>query len=69
MPSSVICDFHYDPAERRLDIRFVSGRRYRYCDVPVEVAVAMRDARSKGAYFSRFIRDCYRFMGARGKSG
>lgn len=61
MPSSVIRYYHYDPAERHLDVVFVSGRRYRYHEVPVETYDAMRRAFSKGEFFNAFIRDQYRF--------
>jgi len=61
MPSSVIRWYHYDPAEHYLDICFVSGRRYRYHDVPEEAYDAMRRAFSKGEFFNRYIRDQYRF--------
>jgi len=60
MPSSVIRGFDYDPAESRLDIQFVSGRRYAYHDVPEEVVEAFRRAFSKGEYFNAHIRDHYR---------
>ena len=60
MPSSVIRGFAYDPAEQRLDITFVTGRRYAYHDVPPEVAEEMRRAFSKGEYFNAAIRDAYR---------
>ncbi len=60
MPSSVIRGFAYDPAEQRLDITFVTGRRYAYHDVPPEVAEGMRRAFSKGEYFNAAIRDKYR---------
>ena len=62
MPSSVIRAFDYDPAAHRLDIEFVSGRRYSYFDVSARVAEAMRRAGSKGAFFNRRIRDRYRFV-------
>jgi hypothetical protein len=62
MPSSVIRSFDYDPAEHRLDIRFVSGRFYSYLDVPERVATAMHRATSKGGFFNRRIRDRYRFV-------
>jgi lysyl-tRNA synthetase class 2 len=68
MPSSVIRAFDYAPADRRLDILFVSGRVYSYHDVPAEVVMAMRAASSKGEYFNRHIRDRYRFTRTRGKS-
>ncbi|HKT75863.1 MAG TPA: KTSC domain-containing protein [Sphingobium sp.] len=61
MPSSVIRHFAYDPAQHRLDVQFVSGRRYSYHDVPQDVADAMRKARSKGSYFNRRVRDHFRF--------
>ena len=61
MPSSVIRAFDYDPDAHRLDIEFVSGRRYSYLDVPERVARGMRAAPSKGAYFNRRIRDRFAF--------
>ena len=57
MPSSVIRDFAYDPERRSLAVEFVSGRRYRYDDVPPRVVEAMRAARSRGQYFNRHIRE------------
>jgi len=61
MPSTVIRNFSYKPAERRLQVQFVSGRRYHYHDVPAEVADAMRSALSKGEYFNQHIKNHYRF--------
>lgn len=61
MPSSVIRGFSYHPPERRLDIRFVSGRLYAYHEVPPEIAEGLRAAPSKGEYFNACIRDHYRF--------
>lgn len=65
MPSSVIRRFAYDDAARRLDILFVTGRRYAYHDVPPEEAAAFRGALSKGEYFNAHIRDRYRFTRCR----
>ena len=62
MPSSVIRSFDYDAAARRLDIRFVTGRRYSYLDVPERLVAGMRRAASKGGFFNRRIRDRYRFV-------
>jgi hypothetical protein len=59
MPSSVIRSFDYDQDAHRLDVQFVSGRRYSYHDVPAEVVDEMRRAFSKGSYFNRRIRDTY----------
>ena len=68
MPSSVIRAWNYDEARHRLDIEFVSGRRYAYHDVPERVAQGMRDARSKGSYFNRCVRDRFRFTRKRASS-
>lgn len=57
MPSTVIRRFDYHPAGRALDVEFVSGRRYRYAEVPEEVAEAFRSAFSKGRFFNARIRD------------
>ena len=60
MPSSVIRSYRYDPLQRRLELVFVSGRRYRYHDVPEETYSAMRRAFSKGEFFNAHIRDQFR---------
>jgi hypothetical protein len=59
MPSQVIRHFSYDPAARRLHVTFVSGRRYRYDQVPAEVAEEMKLSFSKGQFFNRRIRDVF----------
>ncbi|MFK4381894.1 KTSC domain-containing protein [Bradyrhizobium sp. USDA 223] len=59
MPSSVIRFFCYAPDRRELKVTFVSGRLYVYEDVPPEIAAAFRDARAKGTFFNREIRDRY----------
>jgi lysyl-tRNA synthetase class 2 len=61
MPSRVIRTFQYDPDDEHLDVVFVSGRRYRYHEVPEETYDAMRRAFSKGEFFNDYIRDQYRF--------
>ena len=61
MPSTVIRRFFYVPEARELTIEFVTGRRYRYFDVPSHQVEAFRAAFSKGTYFNRHIRDEYRF--------
>jgi hypothetical protein len=61
MPSTVIRRFDYDPDERRLDIEFVTGRRYSYHGVPARIAAAFRAATSKGSFFNRRIRDHFTF--------
>jgi hypothetical protein len=62
MPSTVIRSFVYHPAHRALDVTFVSGRRYRYVDVPADVAQAFCEAFSKGRFFNARIRDAYRYI-------
>lgn len=61
MPSTVIRSFAYRPERCALDVTFVSGRRYRYADVPADVVQAFRDAFSKGHFFNAHIRDAFRF--------
>ncbi|MGD9967953.1 MAG: KTSC domain-containing protein [Hyphomonadaceae bacterium] len=61
MPSAVIAEFHYDSVRRELVVRFRSGRRYAYHDVPAEVAAAMGAAFAKGEFFNAHIRRQYAF--------
>jgi hypothetical protein len=61
MPSTVIKSFSYDAERCDLDVLFVTGRRYRYHEVPPDVAAAMRNAFAKGEFFNAEIRDRYRF--------
>ena len=60
MPSSVIRRFWYDPSQQKMDVEFVSGRRYRYHDVPEETYRSMKRAFSKGQFFNVNIRDHFR---------
>jgi predicted metallo-beta-lactamase superfamily hydrolase len=60
MPSRVIRHYHYDHSDRHLDLVFVSGRQYRYHDVPEEVYREMRRAFSTGEFFNARIRDQFR---------
>ena len=60
MTSSVIRAYRYHPETKRLEIDFVSGRRYAYLDVPAQVAEALRMASSKGEYFNARVRDRFR---------
>ena len=62
MPSSVVRSFHYLPKERQLEIQFVSGRRYRYLEVPKELGHQMRTCFSKGEFFNSHIKDHYAFV-------
>jgi hypothetical protein len=58
MPSTAIRYFRYDPAQRELDVTFVTRRHYIYEGVPPEVFDAFK---AKGTFFNREIRDRYGF--------
>lgn len=66
MPSSVIRRFAYDARTHRLEVEFVSGRRYAYHNVPARIAAELQGAASKGSYFNQCIRDQFRFTRERG---
>jgi hypothetical protein len=57
--SSVMTYVDYNEHARELDIVFVSGKRYRYLDVPRKVYAALLKADSKGEFFDDEIRDSY----------
>ena len=57
--SSALTDARYDAQTRDLDVWFVSGRRYRYSNVPPQVYDSLLSADSKGVFFNVHIRDKY----------
>jgi len=59
--SSVMNAVDYDPAARRLRIRFNHGGWYAYRDVPEEVAAGLLASPSHGRYFHDHIRDHFAF--------
>ena len=61
VPSSVIASFYYDKNNLKLEIRFVSGVRYSYSDVPSNIYEEMKKSKSKGVYFNQKIKDKYAF--------
>jgi hypothetical protein len=65
--SSVLADAKYDPQSRHLDVRFVTGRRYRYSNVPAEVYNGLLNAESKGAFFNSHIRNEYAYREVLGR--
>ena len=69
MPSSVIRNYQYQPDKRILEITFVSGRRYRYRDVPATLYSRMQASFSKGEFFNRHIRDHFAFERDRKEMG
>jgi len=61
MPSSVIAYMSYDPEAHRLRVHFLSGAIYDYIDVPEEVYLQMKSAKSKGIFLNRKIKGKYSF--------
>jgi KTSC domain len=59
--SSAIVRIHYDAARRALDVVFVTGRIYRYFDMPAETYRRFVEAPSKGKFFNAEIIDRFRF--------
>jgi len=55
--SSSLSEVGYDPPSQTLEIEFVTGRVYRYFDVPRDVHSDLMAAPSKGQFFNRRIRD------------
>lgn len=51
----------YDPERLLLEVVFNTGRIYQFVNVPPEEYTALRDAESKGLYFSSHIRDAYAY--------
>jgi hypothetical protein len=62
MPSTVIDLIQYDETTHRLAVGFSeSGRTYVFSDVPYGTFEAFLNARSKGGFFNRHIKDHYSF--------
>ena len=59
--SSALTNAQYNARTRDLDVWFVSGRRYRYSNVPPEVYESLLSANSKGMFFNAHIRDNYAY--------
>lgn len=59
--SSAIASLGYEPAERLLEVRFTSGRRYRYFEVPPGVVRRLLGAESHGRAFNALVRDRYAY--------
>ena len=63
--SSVMTGVDYDEDTGELDIRFASGKTYRYFGVPPDVPAKLLDAESKGAFFNGEIKGAYRYAEVR----
>lgn len=57
--SSAMTAVGYDPATRRMRIRFEQGHSYDFCNVPVAIHNGLIAAVSKGSYYNQHIRDRY----------
>jgi hypothetical protein len=65
--SSLMTDVQYDEKTRELDIRFTSGKTYRYFDVPKKVYSGLLRAKSKGEFFNEEIKEIYQYAEMRGR--
>jgi hypothetical protein len=61
MPSTLVRSLSYNKRKKELRVTFVTGRRYVYADVPVEVFEAFKAAKSRGQFFNDEIRDDYSY--------
>jgi hypothetical protein len=60
--SSTITSVEYDDEARELDIKFTSGKMYRYFNVPLEIYAEFLDAGSKGKFFNDNIKGAFAFV-------
>jgi KTSC domain len=65
--SKILRSVGYDVDAQILEVEFLASRKddtrkvYQYLDVPMEKALAMSQAESKGSYFLKFIKPNYKF--------
>lgn len=59
--SSSVISVGYNAGTMILEIEFVSGKVYRYFDVPNSVHANLMNAESKGRFFNAHIRDRFPF--------
>lgn len=59
--SSNLSSVGYDGDAQTLEVEFLSGSIYQYFEVPSAKHSALLDAESVGGYFSRNIKNNYRF--------
>jgi hypothetical protein len=57
--SSVIAELGYDRQTSIMDLKFTTGRVYRYFMIPASVFEAFLQSESIGRYFNKEIRDRY----------
>jgi hypothetical protein len=59
--SSLLAKVSYDADQSVLQLWFCDGAIYRYFRVPAAISDDLLTAESKGTYFNRAIRDCFRY--------
>ena len=63
--SSLLANVSYDAGQSVLQLQLCDGAIYRYFDVPPVIYEDLLAAESKGSYFNREIRDCFRYARVR----
>lgn len=59
--SSNVHSIYYDPDDRNLRVRFLSGAEYEYYNVSERIFIALLNAPSHGKEFWRKVRDIYSY--------
>jgi hypothetical protein len=59
--SSLLASVSYDAGQSVLQLELCDGAIYRYFAVPPAIYEGLLAAESKGSYFNREIRDCFRY--------
>ena len=59
--SSMMTRANYDDSTSELDITFISGKTYRYFEVPPAIYDGLLDSESKGEYFNENIKDAFAY--------
>lgn len=62
MPSTAIARTSYDPVTSTLFVSFVDGDTYAYFAVPERLHHDFSNARSKGGFFARKVRNRFRYQ-------
>ena len=62
LESTTLASVDYDPALRRLQIEFRSGKRYLYFQVPPQTYQQLLQAESKGSCFNRYVRNRFPYQ-------
>ena len=59
--SSNLAEVGYHPPTQTLEVRFKSGRRYQYFDVPERIYDGLKTAGSPGGYLNHEVKGNYRY--------